>query len=161
VKHWQRSPRHLSSPQPAAPRRWDRDAPPCSEASLQCHEALRDLNSPHHARCQDLLVAGGISGIGSCCSKDQHWGKFCKAAEASTSAGLAREAVCDPASELYGTQRAVLSADNASAVADSEGLWEQEQRGNWQHLLEVRVCVCTGAWLHGCCQQLDGLISSG
>ncbi len=93
----------------------------------------------HHTRCQDLLVSGGLSGLGSCCHKDAHWGQFCRDAQGSTAAGLPREAVCDPASELYGSVRAVLSADNASAVVDSEGLWEQGQAGNWQHMLEVRV----------------------
>jgi hypothetical protein len=46
-------------------------------------------------------------------------------------------AVCDPASELFGTRQAVLSEDNGSALANSPGLWESGQGGNWQHLLEV------------------------
>jgi hypothetical protein len=106
---------------------------------------------PQHARCRDLLLDGGRSGLGSCCPKDRHWGQFCDAASGGSGGNggeVARAAVCDPASELFGTQQAVLSANNGSALANEPGLWEEGQAGNWQHLLEVGgACLRGSCWL--------------
>eukprot|EP00877_Chromochloris_zofingiensis_P012778 jgi/Chrzof1/7754/Cz02g35160.t1 len=117
--------------------RYFRETLPCSAREDWCRsQVLTRPPNPYDgdlAWCQDFLTSGGPGGMGSCCRKDDDWMTWC---QLPSSAGHALWAtLCDPTSDLFGTQLLVLDTDNTTVLPNTNMLWDKAAL-NWNRLLQ-------------------------
>lgn len=141
--------------------RYERDPLPCSVRRKWCDLVLaqegRGPKDYEWVWCRDMFVAGGPSGGGACCARDEEWAAWCTTAGAPDHPRW-RE-LCDPSSSEFASAPAVLAADNKTVLstrAEIEAAWKDGQAALWRRLVSgvgSPVCDMLGAhqrgWLRG------------
>ncbi|GIL44626.1 hypothetical protein Vafri_2150 [Volvox africanus] len=119
--------------------RWYRDTLPCQMRQGWCQTILQSAaGSTHPMRgwCRDFLLDDGVTGRGSCCTKDQDLAAWC--AMSSSAADPLWPAACDPTSREWGTVPLLLGVDNATLRLLDEDLWSSDQFAVlWPRVLQV------------------------